>query len=340
MSTPNPTVRTLARQLGLSRATVANAIAGHGRVAPDTRQRVLAAAKAVGYKSNPLATHFMSSLRRSRVVSFRGTLAALDISKEGISGLDLFIKELVAGAQKRARNLGFTMESIRVAPEHLTTTRLNTILHARGIQGLLLLPSPENPDLRDLDWSRYAAVYTDRNASQPALDTVCSDHYNSMLALLDILKTRGYARPGLILEDWKDLRLQRRRTAALHTFAHNNPRTKPVPPLLRDILTKAEFQTWFREHQPDVVIGHRTETIDWMESCGARVPATHGFATLNQIYRKCACAGLDLQPQEIGARSADQLIAQLHRNEMGTPAWPTSTTILARWIDGPTIRQA
>jgi LacI family transcriptional regulator len=101
---------------------------------------------------------------------------------------------------------------------------------------------------------------------------------------------------------------------------------------------RAEFQAWFRRHKPDVVIGHHTDKIAWMEECGARVPVTHGFVSLNAIYNTRPCAGLDQQPRELGARAVEQLIAQLQRNELGVPAWPTTTTIAAKWIEGPTVR--
>ena len=33
-------------------------------------------------------------------------------------------------------------------------------------------------------------------------------------------------------------------------------------------------------------------------------------------------------------RAAELLIAQLQRNELGIPEWPSTTTIAARWADG------
>ena len=43
---PNPTLRSLAKELGLSRTTVSDALRGSPRVKPDTIKRVLAAAEA------------------------------------------------------------------------------------------------------------------------------------------------------------------------------------------------------------------------------------------------------------------------------------------------------
>jgi LacI family transcriptional regulator len=34
------------------------------------------------------------------------------------------------------------------------------------------------------------------------------------------------------------------------------------------------------------------------------------------------------------------LIGQLQRNERGIPDWPSTTTIPAQWVDGPTLRTA
>jgi LacI family transcriptional regulator len=87
-----------------------------------------------------------------------------------------------------------------------------------------------------------------------------------------------------------------------------------------------------------VVLGHNAGAIDWMESCGAKVPATHGFACLNLHMKSRPCAGLDQQPRTLGARAAELLIAQLQRNETEVPEWPSTTTIAARWVDGPTLR--
>jgi LacI family transcriptional regulator len=52
------------------------------------------------------------------------------------------------------------------------------------------------------------------------------------------------------------------------------------------------------------------------------------------------CAGLDLQPRALGSRGVELLIGQLQRNERGIPDWPSTTTIPAQWVDGPTLRTA
>jgi LacI family transcriptional regulator len=104
-----------------------------------------------------------------------------------------------------------------------------------------------------------------------------------------------------------------------------------------DEFARSEFVRWFKRHKPDVVLGHWTPAIDWMRECGARIPETVGFVSLNVTTETRPCAGLDFRPRLLGARSAELLIAQLQRNERGIPSPASLTMIPALWRDGPTL---
>jgi LacI family transcriptional regulator len=80
------------------------------------------------------------------------------------------------------------------------------------------------------------------------------------------------------------------------------------------------------------------QLADRAEECGARIPETHGFCCLNVTSNSVSCAGLDLQPALLGARGVELLIAALHRNDCGVPEHPSTTTIPAIWVDGPTLQ--
>ena len=339
MASTAPTLRSLARTLGLSRTTVSDALRGSPRVDPGTAARVKQAAKEAGYRRNPLAGALMSELRRSRGTAFRGVLAAVDFNEPDRPGYAArFHRELVLGAEARATELGFKVEKFAVGHAGVFVQRLDSILQSRGIHGVILLPAWDEPDLSNLDWSRFAGIYTDYIIERPALHSVCSDHYRSLLSALQRLAVLGYHRPGLLLQKRQDERLQYRWGAAFRAFQESHPAIRPLPPLIVETFTREEFARWFRRYKPDVVLAHHTEAIDWMESCGADLPVTHGFVSLNVLMKTRPCAGLDLQPRALGARATELLIAQLHRNETGIPDWPSTTTIPARWVDGPTLR--
>jgi LacI family transcriptional regulator len=334
-----PTLRTLARSLGLSRTTVSDALRGSPRVNPETVARVREAAKAAGYERNPLTGAVMSLLRRSRGQNFRGVLAALEVVEPGRPNHAIRYNErLLAGVSNRANDLGFKVERFEIGPQGVRLNRLDTILHTRGIQGMVVLPASGFPDLSGLNWERYTAVYADYYIDHPPLHCVCSDHYRSMVGLLQAVHERGYRRPGLFIEISHDERLHFRWEGAFLALQKNLPQISAVPALRSRTITRAGFETWFKKHNPDVVLAHVPEAMEWMRACGAKIPKTHGFVCLNSLRVTGDCAALDLRADELGARAAELVIGQLLHNEFGVPSQPSMTTIPARFMEGPTLR--
>ena len=335
---PLANVRSLARQLGLSASTVSDALRRKGRVSAATNDKVHAAAQAAGYRVNPLTAHVLAEIRRTRGQNLRGTIATVEIDEPGHDH-GPHPRELVIGARERAAEMGFLIEEFVVGPRGLRLSRLDSILQARGIHGIIVLPSWYQPDLAALDWSRYAGIYTDYVTTRPALDSVSPDHYGSMLSLLQQLLDRGYRRPGLVLQHGRSERIQHRQTAAFHAMGQADARMERVP-----ILTtpgepqRHEVERWLGKHRPDVVLAHHPELQDW---ANAWARGQHiGFVLLNVLARQKPCACLDLQPRILGARAAELLVGQILRNQPGTPQWPSRTTVEARFVDGPSLRPA
>jgi len=333
-------IRTIARSLGLSHTTVSEALRESPRVNPATRARVQKAARVAGYQPNPLAGALMSEMRRARSGAFRGLLAIVDLDgpDNRPASSNRYHRELVRGAVNRAAELGFKAETIVTGTKGISSTRLDSILRARGIRGLLVLPIAKNADLSGLDWNHFAGIYTDYLIERPGLHTVCSDHYRSMVIAVQRLHELGYHRLGLVLHADHDARLLHRWEAAFHTYHEHHSMKEALPPLVLPSFEREDFVRWFKAKRPDAVLCHRAEVMDWMKACGARIPATHGFCCLNLTSNTETCAGLDLQPALLGARGVELLIAALHRNECGVPEHPSTTTIPASWVDGPTLR--
>lgn len=334
-----PSINTLARALGMSRTTVSDALRGKGRVSPATIRRVQNAAKAAGYKANPLVAHVLGSINRSRGNAFHGTLAVVDLYEPNHPH-GPFPRELVAGAKARAADMGFSIAEFVVGPDRLPWARLDSILQSRGAHGIIVLPAWFAADLSGLDWSRYAGIYTDYVTTGPQLHSVSPDHYGSMLSLLQILQGRGYRRPGLLLQRQRDERIAHRQSSAFCAFQTKQGRADLIPPLITDEYPdlEREFAPWFRRHRPDVVLSHFPETRDWIRTCTPALPP--GFVLLNTLDRTYPCAALDLQPRVIGARAVEMVVGQILRNELGVPAWPSRTIVEARWVEGPTVRAA
>jgi LacI family transcriptional regulator len=159
-----------------------------------------------------------------------------------------------------------------------------------------------------------------------------------MLTLLDLLEHRGYRRAGLILQQGRAERIRYRQSAAYVAWQSARPDRETLPPLITadDVDVKAAFGPWFRKHQPDVVLSHYPDTPDWIKAAGSRRSAD--FVLLNVLEATRPCAALDLQPQLLGARAAELVVGQILRGEFGIPAWPSRSTVHARWVEGPSLR--
>ncbi len=334
-----PTLRTLARSLGLSRTTISDALRGSPRVNPETVKRVRAAAEAAGYERNPFTGAVMSLLRRSRGQQFRGVLAALEVvDPDRPAHAARYNDRVLAGVSERAAELGFKVERFEVSAAGVRLNRLDTILHTRGIQAMVILPAKGFPDLSNLSWQRYTAIYVDYFIDRPGLHCVCSDHYRSMIALLQDLHARGYRRPGLFIEIAQDERLHFRWEGAFLALQKYLPKISAVPPLRVETVTRANFQAWFKKYDPDVVLGHEPGAMAWMTGAGARIPESHAFVCLNSLRTDGSVASIDFQVPLIGARAAELVIGQLLHNEFGIPEHPSLTTIPAKLLEGPTLK--
>lgn len=339
MSKRAPSLRDLASAIGLSKATVANALNGAPTVAAATVKKVQAAAMKMGYRRNPMVGAFMSAMRRSRGSSFQGVIAVAEIIEPERPQHGPFHDELLAGCRASATELGFKIEFYRLTPSGLTPERLNGILKARGIRGLVLLPTWRPPDFSRFDWSSVTGIYADYITDRPVLNSVCCDHYRSIFELLQHLRARGYRRPGLILETGRDERVHFRTTAAMRAFQASHSRTRAVEPLITAKLRPPEFARWLKRERPDVVLSHDSSVLDWMTHLGFHTPDDLGFVALNLVKANRPCAALNLHADQIGRRCVEILIGQIQRQAWGMPRFPTTTSIIGEFVDGKTLRR-
>jgi DNA-binding LacI/PurR family transcriptional regulator len=333
-----PTVRSLAKQLRLSRTTVSDALRDHPRVNAVTRERVRVAAKEAGYRFNPLASSILSEVRRMRVSTFRGVLAAVSLEEPGRAEFKgPFWRRLLRGAKDRAEELGFSVEHFVVGDRGISIQRLDTILRSRGIRGVLIMPTWRPPDFTQLKWDNYAGVYADYLIDMPGLNSVCPDHPRAMVTAMTRLLEYGFRRPGLVLLEQESHRIQDRWIASFLAFEQFHEQIASLPPLILPSMDAEPFTKWFRKYKPDVVLGHRAELMTWMTAAGARVPETHGFCCLNVDINAEPCAGIDQHPYYVGVRCVEQVTAQILHNSYGIPELPCNTTVPAKWVDGPTV---
>lgn len=332
--TAKPTLQAVAKACRCSAATVSRALAGSPLVSADRRSRIESVAAELGYRRDPLVSAVMGNLRGVRAQTFRGNLALVHVRGAQQPRLVPFQREVVAGAKRRATELGLGLEVFDLGERVLAPVVLGRMLRARGVLGVILLHHQRTSELSGFPWEAFPVVELDHSQAQPALDTVCIEHHETMTVALQSLEARGYRRAGLFIERHKDERLRFRWSAAFRSFQETNGALGTLPVLSQPELTAPTVKAWIQAHAPDVVIGHRDEVLEWVPKRNAP-----DFLNLNWNERTRPCAGLDLRPELQGATLVETVVARIHRHERGPPAEPRTVMVAGRWIEGPTLRR-
>jgi len=191
MSVPGrPTLADVARQAGVSLKTASRAVNGEYGVAPGTADRVLQAARELGFRPNRMAR----SLASGRATAAVGLVIA------GVA--DPFFS-LVTGAVENvlaSRDLQLVTASHGDDPDR--QRRLVQALVERRVDGLLLVPAPGDASYlaRELDHG-LVVVALDRPLEGAAVDTVTVDNRAGAAEAVRLLIADGHRRIALLSGD-------------------------------------------------------------------------------------------------------------------------------------------
>jgi LacI family transcriptional regulator len=328
----------LAEASGVSTATVSRALAGHPAVLPETRARIVALARDHGYLRNDLMAKLRSHVRTGRTQRFYGNIAVIHVPAAAQPQLLANQRQIITGAKARAQELGFQLYEFSLSQEKIGTKGYVRMLKARGVQGVIFLYTEPTKMLDDFPWEDFSTIENDYGSNEPVLHTVCVDHHLSLTGALRRLETGGYRRIGFFISEFKDSRVGWRWSASFASYQRHSKTIGQVPMHKADKIVAGSFLDWYREHRPDLLIGHVDEAVTWLEKAGVKVPDETAFFNLNWFERTRPCAGLDLRLELQGRVATENLVAQIQRTERGLPQDPRIIMVQARWMDGPTLR--
>ncbi len=201
-----PTIHDVARQAMVSVGTVSHVLNGKQKVSEERRQRVLAAADAIGYRPNGLARGLRA--RRSGVIG----LSVPATSSAYHAGLAEAFEEIAAAE-------GHVMMQVmsRGSPD-LEHARIEALL-GRQVDGLLIVPSVDPQRSLDLvARAHLPAVIVGRIPDDPRFDSIAIDDRMAMHAAVRHLRELGHRRLLYIVRN-PALLVTSTRIAALHEVA-------------------------------------------------------------------------------------------------------------------------
>jgi LacI family transcriptional regulator/LacI family fructose operon transcriptional repressor len=323
----------VARAAGVHQTTVSRVLRNDHRVTEPVKVRVREAAERLGYRPNPLLSA-LGTMRRQRASTHYATVIAY-IQKGATQVAHL------SGIRAAADQRGYKVDVFEIGPK-LSASRLNDILRARGILGIVLGPLPEAHGHFTLDWDHFSTVAIEYSFTQPAFDRVVTNSYDTMNTVIRECRKRGYTRMGVALKQVVDERNEGLLCAAYALARERNPGMAPLPPLLLPQWDEKAFLAWFKREKPQVVISSNF-LLPQIEECLAklkrRVPDQVGLVNLNLNPEMQHYSGVYQDAPAIGAMAVRLVIDKLNHNDYGVPA--TRMTVLTDgfWFAGKTLKE-
>ena len=332
-------LRTIATAAGVCVATASRALRDLPGVEPETRDRVLAAARRLGYVRDPLLATALAFARRAQKPVYRETIAFMAAVPERERLASPWLAGIHRGVAERAASLGYGLQWVLIPRQPTQQRALGRQLHARGIRGLAITPVVAGTLLKiDLDWSRFSAIEIGHALWAPDLPRVERDLADDYVRMFDRLRDRGYRRIGLAMniDDEK-----RRRWALLSPyllFQHRNPDLPILSPLEDEgEYNPATLQRWMRRERPDVIVVNGPEPLAWLRAAGKTPPADIGVCRIDCVEGHPE-SGLRANYEQMGGAAVSLLTSSLERGELGPPALRPVLGIPNTWHEGSTLR--
>lgn len=337
----------VALKAGVSKNTVSLALRGSSRIPPATRSLIEQAAAEIGYQRNAAVGCLMAELRRSGSARFEATLALLNANEDR----DAFrthptVPVYVAGAAKRASELGYSLDEFWLHDPQISGKRLASILKARGIRGALvvgLLKTNQLPERMRPLWDELPAVVTGVRPRSPELSFAGADQYSLALKAYEHAWSLGYRRPALVLDPVIDSLIDGRFSAGYLIGQQKWRGDKdPIPPFTQISEARLDltcFRKWLTDTKPDVLFTLYHEVERWLDTCKIRVPGDIGLIQYEWRKQRAYWAGMDQRNDLVGEAAVDLLVSMIHHGQQGVPERAIATQVTSQWVMGKTVKR-
>jgi DNA-binding LacI/PurR family transcriptional regulator len=245
----NPSLKQIAIECNLSVAAVSMALRGHQRVSKTTIKTVKAAAKRIGYRTNPLIRSVMSLVRFSQFSKKNWITIAfiwLEDTPESVAESN-FLTKLIQSLIQRANSLGLNVEQFYLNNDGMTVQRLQKILIARGISGIIFSPSRQSSVVKlPFNWVKFTTVIIGHTPWEPEFNRVGHYQYSGMRRTLQNVFKAGYKKPALIIfENSNEQTLKSHESAFLAHYPDSKNGLKSIFHIAgdSDVLTALIYKT-------------------------------------------------------------------------------------------------
>jgi LacI family transcriptional regulator len=336
------TLRNIADKTGFHYSTVSLALRGEPRLPKETRQKILSAAREMGYRPDPMVKALAFYRSAIRPATYRSTLAWLVNDDKSVLHPHYNFRACLEGAGQRAGELGYKLEEFLLRAPGMTPVLMARMLENRGIAGILIPPQPSarmRMRIR-MDWSSFAAVSFGYTLAFPSFHRVTNHHFRAAKMAVRKLYSLGYRRIGLCVHRIWNGRVDGGWTGGYFSEMLGGRPLSPIEPLLVEGWEKKRIRNWILENRLDAVIVDETRFIDLIPKVlHIPVPQKLGVASLHLFEDDRTHSGIHQNENEIGRAAVDLLVHLLHTQGRGIPAIIQNILVEGTWRKGGTTRR-
>lgn len=328
-------LRDIALELDISHATVSMALRGNPRISAKTTERVKQKAEEMGYVADPTLSALSNYRIRSKTNPRTSVLAWIEPPGETEAYEQSIEFQLYRkGAQDTARRLGFELEVFGF--ENHSLESLENQFRQRNIQGIAVAPITSlhaRVQWSRFPWQEFSAIRFGRNEMGPPTHYVASAQVGNTVRAFRKIYAKGYRRIGYIGRPMGRMMY----IAGYLGCQMELPEEQKVSPMLLDYKvdtpTLESMERWMAEQRPDAVLTNDGAIPARLDELGFSVPGDVALATMS-IHDTPIDAGIDQNPEEIGAQAISSLVAQVNEHHFGIPAVRSSILVDGSWVDG------
>ena len=325
----------VARAAGVHQTTVSLALRNSPKLPPETRKRIQAIARDLGYRADPLVSALMTQVHSGRRDEDSPVLVWLNPLAPGLFQREASFAEFVRGFSEKAEELGFRAEELRCGACEGGVKDLAGHLYRRGIRAAFL-PMTNVRKWIPEDASEIAFVALAGQTDARPIDTVGPNHFqNARLAARELIAA-GSSRLAVIVPETFQVSPVEEWLGGCTVEAVESGLAQPalvrVDPDDHDALRGA-----IEDGAIDGVLAYPQSMRDTFARAGISPPGDMNYADPALVPGVADCAGIEPNRPAVGALAAESLVAQMHRGEFGSLEQPRAHLLTGRWVPGETV---
>lgn len=346
MSSQRITMMDIARELGVSKMTVSMALRNNYHIPLARRQEIKRTAQKMGYVPDPFLSALAAYRQQQAPARHHGVLAWINHWQDPhqLRQFNEFNLYWV-GASEAAAKFGYRVDEIRWE-QQCSPKRMEKILLARGIEGVMIPPHHALLDWEDFDWTKFSVVRFGLSVPSPDANVVTADIHRATVMAISKIREYGYRRIGLTVNGEFVRRVGGNFLSGYFYAQHLLNLQPAIPPLLTifksrtaDELARQKklLHLWLKKHQPDALLISDREVPAMIRDLGYRIPEDIAVAGTSVLDIPGADTGIDQRAEAIGRTAAETLLKQMNVYERGAARFPVRILVEGRWKDGGSL---